>query len=141
MYSLFLAIQVIVAVALVSLVLLQHGKGADAGAAFGSGASATVFGARGSANFLSRATGILAALFFVNSLLLSSKLIIPEAGAPASVAEQIVPESNNIGVGEEETVEEEVVTEATPSPEVGQQAPEDVPDLPATLPPAEEDLP
>ena len=140
MYSLFLAIQVIVAVALVSFVLLQHGKGADAGAAFGSGASATVFGARGSANFLSRATGILAALFFVNSVLLSSKLIIPEAGPPASVAEQIAPESNGIGVVEE-TAEEEVVPEPAPAPELEEQAPEDVPDLPASPPAAKEDLP
>jgi preprotein translocase subunit SecG len=50
------------------LILVQHGKGADMGAAFGSGASASVFGARGASNFLSRTTGILAALFFVTSL-------------------------------------------------------------------------
>jgi preprotein translocase subunit SecG len=56
------------AVGLVGLVLIQHGKGADAGAAFGSGASATVFGARGSGTFLSRATAILAALFFLTSM-------------------------------------------------------------------------
>jgi preprotein translocase subunit SecG len=59
------------ALGLVGLVLLQHGKGADAGAAFGSGASATVFGARGSANFLSRTTAILAAAFFATSLALA----------------------------------------------------------------------
>jgi len=59
------------AIGLVGLVLMQHGKGADAGAAFGSGASATVFGARGSANFLSRSTAILAALFFVTSMALA----------------------------------------------------------------------
>jgi preprotein translocase subunit SecG len=56
------------AVGLIGLVLIQHGKGADAGAAFGSGASATVFGARGSGTFLSRATAILAALFFLTSM-------------------------------------------------------------------------
>jgi preprotein translocase subunit SecG len=59
------------AVGLVGLVLIQHGKGADAGAAFGSGASATVFGARGSASFLSRATAVLAALFFLTSMALA----------------------------------------------------------------------
>jgi preprotein translocase subunit SecG len=59
------------AVGIVGLVLLQRGKGADAGAGFGAGASGTVFGARGSASFLSRTTGILAALFFVTSLTLS----------------------------------------------------------------------
>lgn len=71
MYGLLLAIQVVVAVALIVLIMLQHGKGADAGAAFGSGASATVFGARGSANFLSRSTAGLAVVFFINSLTLA----------------------------------------------------------------------
>jgi len=62
--------QVIVAVCLIGFILIQHGKGADAGAAFGSGASSTVFGARGSGNFLTRATTFLAILFLGNSLLL-----------------------------------------------------------------------
>lgn len=63
-----LAVHVIAAVAVVALVLLQHGKGADVGAAFGGGASGSLFGATGSANFLSRATAILAAVFFMTSL-------------------------------------------------------------------------
>lgn len=71
MYGILLTVQVVVAIALIVLIMLQHGKGADAGAAFGSGASATVFGARGSANFLSRSTATLAAVFFVNSLTLA----------------------------------------------------------------------
>ncbi|QBQ53575.1 preprotein translocase subunit SecG [Nitrosococcus wardiae] len=71
MHSVLLVFHILVAIALVSLVLIQHGKGADAGAAFGSGASATVFGARGSANFLTRASGILAAVFFITSLSLA----------------------------------------------------------------------
>jgi preprotein translocase subunit SecG len=62
---------VLIAVAIVGLVLLQRGKGADAGAGFGSGASGTVFGARGSASFLSRMTATLAALFFATSLTLA----------------------------------------------------------------------
>lgn len=70
MQSLALVIHVVLAVGVVGLVLMQHGKGADAGAAFGSGASATVFGARGSASFLTRATTILATLFFLTSLFL-----------------------------------------------------------------------
>jgi len=70
-YGLLLVVQVAVSIALIALVLMQHGKGADAGAAFGSGASATVFGARGSANFLSRATAVLAVVFFANSLTLA----------------------------------------------------------------------
>lgn len=61
-------LHVLVAASVVGLVLLQHGKGADMGAAFGSGASGSLFGATGSANFLSRATAILAALFFATSL-------------------------------------------------------------------------
>ena len=60
-----------VALAIIGLVLLQRGKGADAGAAFGAGASGTVFGARGSSNFFSRATAILATIFFASSLTLA----------------------------------------------------------------------
>lgn len=71
MHNVLLAFHIIVAIALVGLVLVQHGKGADAGAAFGSGASATVFGSRGSSNFLSRASAVLAAVFFITSLSLA----------------------------------------------------------------------
>src|SRR5450432_1680404 len=66
--SVLLALHVIVAVSLIGFVLLQHGKGADMGAAFGSGSSGSLFGAAGSANFLSRTTAILAAVFFLTSL-------------------------------------------------------------------------
>jgi len=65
------ALQVVLCFALVGLVLLQHGKGADAGAGFGAGASGSVFGAGGSATFLSRTTAILATLFFLNCVGLS----------------------------------------------------------------------
>jgi preprotein translocase subunit SecG len=68
MQTILIVVHLFLAIGVVTLVLLQHGKGADAGAAFGSGASATVFGARGSASFLSRATAILAALFFLTSM-------------------------------------------------------------------------
>ena len=68
METLLLVIHILAALALVGLVLLQHGKGADVGAAFGSGASGSVFGSAGSANFLSRTTAILAVVFFVTSL-------------------------------------------------------------------------
>jgi preprotein translocase subunit SecG len=68
METLVLVIHVLSALALVGLVLLQHGKGADVGAAFGSGASGSLFGASGSANFLSRTTAVLALVFFVTSL-------------------------------------------------------------------------
>jgi preprotein translocase subunit SecG len=62
------ALHVVAALAMIGLVLLQHGKGADMGAAFGSGASGSLFGATGSANFLSRTTAVLAAVFFLTSL-------------------------------------------------------------------------
>ena len=68
METLVLVIHVLAALALVGLILLQHGKGADVGAAFGSGASGSLFGASGSANFLSRTTAVLAVIFFVTSL-------------------------------------------------------------------------
>jgi preprotein translocase subunit SecG len=68
METLVLVIHVLVALAIVGLVLLQHGKGADVGAAFGGGASGSIFGATGSANFLSRMTAVLAAIFFMTSL-------------------------------------------------------------------------
>ena len=64
-------VHVLAAVGVIGLVLLQHGKGADMGAAFGSGASGSLFGASGSANFLSRATAILATVFFLTSLTLT----------------------------------------------------------------------
>ncbi|OYY92620.1 MAG: preprotein translocase subunit SecG [Hydrogenophilales bacterium 28-61-23] len=61
-------VHILVAAAVVILVLLQHGKGADMGAAFGSGSSGSLFGASGSANFMSRATAVMATLFFLTSL-------------------------------------------------------------------------
>ncbi|WP_309684482.1 preprotein translocase subunit SecG [Polaromonas sp.] len=66
-----LAVQMLSALAMIGLILVQHGKGADMGAAFGSGGSGSLFGASGSANFLSRSTGVLAALFFASTLLLA----------------------------------------------------------------------
>jgi preprotein translocase subunit SecG len=71
MQTIFVVIHLFLALGLVGLILIQHGKGADAGAAFGSGASATVFGAKGSASFLTRATAVLATLFFLTSMSLA----------------------------------------------------------------------
>ncbi|UNU72589.1 preprotein translocase subunit SecG [Moraxella nasovis] len=70
MFTFILAVHIIVAISMTGLILIQHGKGADAGASFGAGAAGTVFGAAGSANFLTRATAVLAAVFFVTSLIL-----------------------------------------------------------------------
>ncbi|MCS6944030.1 MAG: preprotein translocase subunit SecG [Sutterellaceae bacterium] len=66
--TLLIAVQILCALAIIVLVLLQHGKGADMGAAFGGGASGSLFGATGSANFLSRSTAILATVFFIVTL-------------------------------------------------------------------------
>ncbi|KTD22673.1 protein-export membrane protein secG (preprotein translocase subunit) [Legionella lansingensis] len=71
MYQLILMIHVLIAIVLIGLVLIQHGKGADIGAAFGSGASSTVFGSQGTGSFLFKLTGGLALTFFVTSLSLS----------------------------------------------------------------------
>jgi preprotein translocase subunit SecG len=71
MKSLLMIVQIIAAIGVIGLVLVQQGKGADMGAAFGSGASGSIFGATGSSNFLSKTTGILAAVFFVSTLLIS----------------------------------------------------------------------
>jgi preprotein translocase subunit SecG len=69
--TLIIVVQLLSALGVIGLVLLQHGKGADMGAAFGSGASGSLFGATGSANFLSRTTAVLAAIFFVTTLALT----------------------------------------------------------------------
>jgi len=71
MHTVLLIVHISVAAALIGLILIQHGKGADMGAAFGSGASSTVFGSRGSASFLTRATAILAIAFFALTALLA----------------------------------------------------------------------
>ncbi len=87
MYTFLIVVYVLVSASLIGLVLIQHGKGADAGAAFGSGASGTVFGARGSANFLSRSTAWLAAVFFALSLILA--YFLHGRAAPHSVVETV----------------------------------------------------
>ena len=71
MLNLVVMLQIVAALAMIGLVLVQHGKGADMGASFGSGASGSLFGATGSANFLSRSTAVCAAVFFVCTLLLA----------------------------------------------------------------------
>ena len=103
--NLVLVVQLLAAIAMIGLVLVQHGKGADMGTAFGSGASGSLFGASGSANFLSRATAALATVFFICTLALAyfgfSVRGAPAAGgsvldraaitAPASGASAAVP--------------------------------------------------
>lgn len=84
-----------IALLIIGLVLLQRGKGADAGTGFGAGASGTVFGARGSATFFSRATGVLATLFFVTSLALAylaTQRVAPSSLLEGAPAQQTAPQ-------------------------------------------------
>ena len=93
--TIVLSAHTIIALLIIALVLLQKGKGAEAGAAFGSGASDTVFGAKGSSNFFSRATAILATAFFVSSLSLAY-LSSQQADVPDSLLESVVIETDDI---------------------------------------------
>ena len=98
--NIILAAQMLSALAMIGLILVQHGKGADMGAAFGSGGSGSLFGASGSANFLSRTTAVLATVFFVATLSLAyfgnlrttssgSVLDSPAAAAPAGASSSV----------------------------------------------------
>jgi preprotein translocase subunit SecG len=89
MFSFLLVVQILVSVSIIALVMLQQGKGADMGAGFGAGASGTVFGARGSGSFFTRATGILAAVFFINCLLIASPLIRERHTSSDTIADQL----------------------------------------------------
>ncbi len=92
--SILLVVHLLVAIAVCGFVLLQHGKGADMGAAFGSGSSGSLFGAAGSANFLSRTTGVLATVFFLSSLGLTwfgTTKVGPRSVIEGGVMEQQAP--------------------------------------------------
>ncbi len=87
--NLVLALQIIAALVMIGLVLIQHGKGADMGASFGSGASGSLFGATGSANFLSRSTAVCAAVFFICTLSLAyTANDRPRAAAAGSILDR-----------------------------------------------------
>lgn len=97
MQTVLLVFHIVITIVLIGLILIQRGKGADIGAAFGSGASNTVFGSQGSASFLTRTTAILAALFFTSSLTLAyfatkgierrsvTEIGVPVESAPVSI--------------------------------------------------------
>ncbi len=100
--TIVLVVHVLVGVMMVGLILIQRGKGADAGAAFGSGASGTVFGARGSANFLSRSTAILAAVFFCTSLglaYLGSQREVPKSVLDVAAESVAMPDQSMPVIG------------------------------------------
>jgi preprotein translocase subunit SecG len=110
MLTILLAVQMLSAVAMVGLILIQHGKGADMGAAFGSGGSGSLFGASGSANFLSRTTAVLATIFFVTTLALayfgtprsapSSSSVLENAAAVAPMPAAVVPAESASGAAQ-----------------------------------------
>jgi preprotein translocase subunit SecG len=117
-----LIIHTFIALAIIGLVLVQRGKGADAGAAFGAGASGTVFGARGSSSFFSRATAVLAAAFFATSLTLAylsaQHSSAPDSlleSAPAAEAEQAEPAVPPTVLPELEDAEPEAEAPGLPS--------------------------
>ena len=99
METLVWTVHIIVALGVIVLVLLQHGKGADMGAAFGSGSAGSLFGSSGSANFLSRSTAILATLFFLTSLGLAyfglqqhkPTSVLDRAAVPATTTQPVAP--------------------------------------------------
>ncbi len=124
LYSILIVAQVIISIALITLVLLQQGKGADAGAAFGSGASSTVFGSRGSANFLSRSTAILAALFFFNSLGMAY-MISNQPTAQSVVDQALIQESQDV---QAEPIKQDIPVSDIPADDVP------VEEQPATTP-------
>ena len=116
----------LIALMIIVLVLLQRGKGADAGAAFGAGASGTVFGARSSSSFFSRATAVFATLFFVSSLTLAY-LSSQKSAAPTSLLEDAAIVDEALEVFDAE------ISEQTPV--------SDVPELESSEEPASGDLP
>jgi len=120
MQTILLIAHVAVAIGLIGLVLIQHGKGADAGAAFGSGASATVFGAQGSGSFLTRTTAVLATLFFLLSLGLA--YLSANREQPRSVTEVVT-------TAVEEMAPAAALPEDIPAAPVEAPAPADVPQL------------
>lgn len=124
-HTLLLLAHVVIAVALIVLVLLQHGKGADVGAAFGSGASSTVFGARGASSFLSRLTGGLGAGFFVTCLALA--YLATHVSQPTSVVEQVPVEQIRPAL----PPESQGPADVPPGPADVPQGPVDVPPVPA----------
>ena len=127
MLNILVGVQMLTALAMIGLILIQHGKGADMGAAFGSGSAGSLFGASGSANFLSRTTAVLAAVFFVCTLALAyfgharpagggSLLERATSGAPAAGSAAQIPKADG----------------DAPAPAAGASAPASTPAAPAT---------
>jgi|SRR6516162_8569852 preprotein translocase subunit SecG len=127
--TLLLAVHVLVAAALIGFVLLQHGKGADMGAAFGSGASGSLFGAAGSANFLSRTTAILATVFFCTSVGLT--YFASTRGAPKELMRRELPAQTAPAPAADSKAGEVPQSTAPAAPQSAPAAPQSAPAEPA----------
>lgn len=132
--TLALVAHVLIAAAIIGLVLVQKGKGADAGAGFGAGASGTVFGARGSANFLSRSTAVAATLFFASSLALA--YLNSNRTPETSLLDAVGDETAAVEASAEDLLLDSIDSlELPPLPEAGYQSQgaaleEDLPEIP-----------
>ena len=142
MFTALLILQVVLGLSIIGLVLLQRGKGADMGAAFGAGASGTVFGARGGGSFLTRTTAVLAFGFFANSIMLASPLVLKPVDPGASVTSRIAEETTEAPVTGEVVVEDAMDLPPADLPDVetlgADEAPQDdVPPVPEDIPAAD----
>ncbi|MEA2080813.1 MAG: preprotein translocase subunit SecG [Pseudomonadota bacterium] len=138
MFSALLILQVLLGLSIIGLVLLQQGKGADMGAAFGAGSAGTVFGSRGGGSFLTRTTAVLAAGFFLNSILLSSPLVRNVQDPNASVTERVAaPQASDVPAVEETVQEEAVDLPPADLPDVPEQSEEASSETAQDLPPAD----
>ena len=125
MQAIILIVHVVLTISLIGLILIQRGKGADIGAAFGSGASQTVFGSQGSGSFLTKSTAILATLFFITSLSLA--YLSGQRIERVSVTETVTPVESSL-------------PEFPVGFEVDQALPADVPSVPVPVPEVEEEF-
>ena len=130
-------VHILAAIGIIGLVLIQHGKGADAGAAFGAGAaggaSGSVFGAQGSGNFLSRSTAILATVFFVTSLSLA--YLAQSNKEPTSLLEKVQTQTTSeVPAPESTEIVPPTTLESTEGEAVEQKS--DIPDVPSVTEPA-----
>lgn len=132
METIILFVHVLAAVGVIAMIMLQQGKGAETGASFGAGASQTVFGSQGSANFLSRTTAILATIFFITSIGLAMFArqkadAVSDAGLPSVQIEQIVPVNDapfSVEAVEKTTASDAPVLESKPVDSTGSMSPE-----------------
>lgn len=129
--SIILTFHVLLAIALVILVLIQHGKGADMGAAFGTGSAGSLFGSSGAANFLSRSTAVCATLFFVTSLGLTYSHSPGSQSAAAGIGKSVTTQSDA----------KKDAADAIPAPAAAPAAPASAPASPVTPPPAPQQIP